>query len=363
MKGKKKKRKRRKIHPLWKLLICLLLIGSMAMCIQPWLSVKIDTPTGKDKSIEAFLGDAGIDVRYELSNDVAPALRELSDEMYEQTGKRLDAPMAMDLLESLLAGKYAPLGMLRDLERAEALTEQGRTICRLLLFTGSDETRELRDTLDQVDTIVSGAQLGLKILLGAAGLLGAIALLCALTDHRFGLLPYALLSGLLAAGLRAVCTALNSLAASFGLELLDTAELYFPYPTSTLGTDVFRPEPYPAYGAVLALAAFILALATAKRVTAAPAEAAPAAAGAPGEEPVGTAVPPRSTQSPAELPRQTAAAQPRMRPQPAPAGAATEPKRQATGSAARPAERSATGWTCPGCGTRQPDAARYCGVC
>lgn len=157
-----------------KIIACLLLLGSLAALALPWMKLAAEVGPNQTRMTpgEVIQNFAGLDaaavldtVRSELSAlGVGPDLSALSD-----------------LVHRVMDGRFRPheLGI----------------ACRDLASVFRDARR--LDLAGTMDTVAYGVW-GLFALLA---LLGFIALLCQLTDHRGGIVPYFLLGALITGGL------------------------------------------------------------------------------------------------------------------------------------------------------------------
>ena len=168
-----------------KIIACLLLLGSFACFFLPQLPwLKLSADVGPDKVrmnpgelIQAF---TGMD---------AKAAKDMALERMSSLGLPLDTASLSSLLDRVLDGHFRLLDF-------PLLCGEIGVLCRDL---------QRPDVGRQLDT----ARLVLWIVIGLLVLLGVIALICLLTDHRWGILPYFLLAALITAGLYLLRAELN----------------------------------------------------------------------------------------------------------------------------------------------------------
>ena len=389
---KREKKKKRKIALGYKILICLLLIVSLCVCAGTWLRVRIDTPYSSDLTIEELLALTGESSESVLTEMLEPELKALNEELYEATGVRLDSAAAMDLTELLLSGNYKLMDFDTILEKSEILADQAARATRTLGLLDRD-MREIHETLVQVKEILSTGRTAFDALLIGLLALCLIGIVTVFMDHRFGILPYMLATGVLALLAQGAAKALNVLMEDHGQELLTLTELSFPFSLDRMDMDVFRAGTAPAIAFIIALATFLIALASAQKLTpaaaqepTAPASAAPAMPSAAAPLPAKAPAPAPAAPSPAAptpaapvAPATPAApspmappAQPIVRTTPTGPSAPTPlPRRDAPARTPRPmapvapvsSAPAAQGWICPRCGARRAAADRFCVDC
>ena len=288
-----------------KILACLLLLGSFASFLLPWM--KLSTDVGADRVrmspgeiLQTFLGQDAETVKF-------AALEGLRG---EGVSDPVSSKATFNLLDLALDGRFRPLDL------AE-LFRDGATLCR------SFQRPDVAQTLDLAGWALWGV-------FGLLALLGLIALICQLTDHRGGIIPYFLLGALIAGGLLFLRRELNAL-------IVQEADAYLEQWGLSALSGYFQIDlaiVKMGIGAYLcpflALLAFLLMGIKRKErksdaVSPYPARRRPAAAGQT-ERPAG-----------AYRPRESAA-----------------PER---------GTRESTGWTCPRCGKTHTDLQAFCDAC
>ena len=147
-----------------KVIACLLLLGSLACLLLPWMKLSFDTARGRMSPGQLLQEYAGMDPGY-----IKDALRqELIPQGEPAATKALDG-----LLDAVLDGRFR-------------LHELG-TLCRdLSSLCGWLQRPDLAGPL-------STAEIAIWATVGLLGLLWLIALICQLSDSRWGILPYILL--------------------------------------------------------------------------------------------------------------------------------------------------------------------------
>ncbi len=164
-----------------KIIACLLLLGSLAALILPcWLKLSADV--GPDQ-IRMNPGE----LIQMFSGYDAEAVKSLALSEMQASGMQTGPAVVNDLLDRLLDGHFTLPGM--------------AALCRDLMALSRDPGElgrsfppELGDTLNAAYWIVWGV-------FGLLALFGLIALICALSDRRWGILLYFLFGALTAAGL------------------------------------------------------------------------------------------------------------------------------------------------------------------
>lgn len=176
-----------------KVIACLLLLGSLACFMLPWLKLSADT--GPDR-LRMSPGEL---LQNYLGLDAA-ALKTLVGDELAAEGIQLKEPLLSDLLDRTLDGRFR----LYELP----------VLCR--------EAGELLSAMQQPQSggFLITASLGLWGLVGVLALLWLVALICQLSDRRGGILPYFLLGCLIAAGLLVLRAGANRILAEQSQALL-----------------------------------------------------------------------------------------------------------------------------------------------
>lgn len=174
-----------------KFIACLLLLGSLAMLLLPWLKLAVDTREGR-MDLQELLSLAG---------ESRESILESAGQSLADAGIPVPGERVRPLLSALLDGRYS-------LPTLARLCGQGS---------------ELGAAIGQADAAqtLSTAGLVVWILLGLLALLGLIGLCCVFTDHRGGILPYLLLSILAVAGVILLRAEANRVLEQQGTALLD----------------------------------------------------------------------------------------------------------------------------------------------
>ena len=319
-----------------KIIACLLLLGSLAAFLLPWMKLTADV--GRDQT-RMSLGEL---IQNFAGMDAAAVLDQVEQEL-EASGFRGDTGALADLLHRVLNGRFLPheLGILcRDVG----------DVCRMA------QRHDLAGTMETLSYAVWG-------LFGLLALLGIIALICQLSDHRGGIVPYFLLGALIAGGLLYLRQTANAyllresqeLLAGFGLAGID----------SVLGIDVQIVK--MGIGAYLCpfLALLALLLMGIKKKEQAPhyqASPYPARRPAAAAAAAGVTRPaPKPTQSAGQKPAGSGAARTASTAAPARSETpkpAADPIRE--GRTPLPGE---TSWTCSYCGRRMEADKNFCDLC
>ena len=329
-----------------KIIACLLLLGSLAALALPWMKLAAEVGPNQTRMSpgEVIQNFAGLDaaavldtVRSELASiGIGPDLSALSD-----------------LVHRLMDGRFLP-------------HEMG-IACRDLATVFRDAKR--LDLAGTMETVAYGVW-GVFALLT---LLGFIALICQLTDHRGGMVPYFLLGALITGGLLFLRQTANdylaresaSLLASYGmsgliqylginLEIVKMGIGAYLCPflalLSLLLMGIKKKAPEPRYEA---------SPYPARRTGAQQSRPAQKTAQAWQEmsKELGTSTDPasRPSQSTAARPNQNAASRPNQSPAPAAAAASIQ-----AGRVPLPGEQS---WTCTYCGRRMEADKNFCDLC
>ena len=164
--------KKRKSPVAVKVIACLLLLGSLAAILLPWMKLAIDTSAGRKYPGELLREYAGMDVGAVRST----VLEELAAE-----GVRPDSAAFDSLLNRVLDGRFR-------------LTDLAVLCGDLGKLSGSFRQPDAAAAIHTAGTVI-WAVTGLLVLLGL------VALACQLSDHRGGILPYFLLGTALTAAL------------------------------------------------------------------------------------------------------------------------------------------------------------------
>ena len=157
-----------------KIIACLLMLGSLASLLLPWMKLVADV--GRDQT-RMSLGEL---TRNFAGLDAAAVLDSINTEL-AASGIGVDISALSDLVNRLLDGRFRPHEMgiaCRDLSE--------------ILWTA--QRADLSHTMETLSYGVWG-------LFGLLALLGLIALICQLTDHRGGMVPYILLGALITGGM------------------------------------------------------------------------------------------------------------------------------------------------------------------
>ena len=166
--------KTRKSPAAVKVIACLLLLGSLAAFLLPWMKLSADT--GPDR-VRMTPGEI---LRNYLGLDESQ-VKALAREAMASEGARMEPEILEDLLDRGLDGRFR-------LVELPILCREAGDLCFAL------QEPDLGGTLTSASLIAWGA-------VGLLALLGLIALICQLSDHRGGILPYFLLGCLYTAGL------------------------------------------------------------------------------------------------------------------------------------------------------------------
>lgn len=277
-----------------KVLACLLLLGSLASFLLPWMKL------GADVGAEPVRMSPGELIQNFAGMDAA-AVKTAARTGLAESGVQMDDGTLERLLDLCLDGRFRPyeLGL---------LCKDSGALCDA--FQRPDVGR----SLDLTGTLVWAV-------FGLLALLGLTALICQLTDHRGGIVPYFLLGALITAGLILLRREANAYLAEQSQSLLDGYGLGGL--TGLLNIDVQIVK--MGIGAYLCPFLALLAL----------------------------------------LLMGIRKKQPKLRYEatPYPARRTGMPPERAAGGASRPAAPAGSGWTCPNCGQRMRQEERFCGYC
>ena len=314
-----------------KIIACLLMLGSLAALLLPWMKLGADVGANQIRMSpgELIQNFAGMD---------SSAVKQMAMEEMAASGVQADAGAMNDLMDRLLDGRFRPheLGILcRDVG----------DLCRAMQRT------DLGGTMDALGY-------GLWGLFGLLALLGVLALICQLTDHRGGMLPYFLLGALITAGLVFLRREMNAYLVQESETMLESMGLKEIAGYLGIQADIVKMGIGAYLCPFLALLALLL-MGIRKKGKKANYQASPyparRAAGAPaaGQQP-----------RPAQRPAQSGTAQ-------RAAGAATQRKIQSEAgrteqSRPQPASVPQPGtlsWECPYCGRRMEADKNFCDLC
>lgn len=170
-----------------KILACLLLLGSFAAFYPSWMKLSADV-------VSPNLGPAPVrmnpgEIIQNFTGMDAEAVKSAARVGLSESGAAMDAAMLDDLLDRTLDGHFNLPGL--------------AFLCR--------DLAELCNAFQRPDVGLSfsQAQIAVWAVFGLLALLGLVALLCQLTDHRWGILPYFLLGALIIVGLQLLRRELN----------------------------------------------------------------------------------------------------------------------------------------------------------
>ena len=345
-----------------KILACLLLLGSFAAFYPSWLKLSADvaSPNLGPEPVRMSPGE----IIQNFTGMDAAAVKDAAAVGLSSSGVPMDAAVLNDLLDRTLDGHFNLPGL--------------AFLCRDL---GELCTAFQRPDVGQ---LLSKANLAVWIAFGLLILLGLVALVCQLTDHPAGILPYFLLGALMVVGLQLLRKELNgflteqseALFAEFGIgELTSLLNIQIEVEMVKMGIGAYlcpflallamlfscirkkqpkskkrQPSPYPA-----------------RRTGAQQSRPAQKTAQAWQEmsKELGTSTDPapRPSQSTAARPNQNAASRPSQNAAPRPNQNAAPAAAAASIQAGRvplPREQS---WTCTYCGRRMEADKNFCDLC
>lgn len=170
-----------------KILACLLLLGSFAAFYPSWLKLSADvvSPNLGPEPVRMNPGE----IIQNFTGMDSEAVKDAARTGLSSSGVQMDAAVLDDLLDRSLDGHFNLPGL--------------AFLCRDLGVLCSALQRP------DVGLQFSQAQLAVWIAFGLLALLGLVALICQLSDHRWGILPYFLLGLLMVAGLQLLRKELN----------------------------------------------------------------------------------------------------------------------------------------------------------
>ena len=280
-----------------KILACLLLLGSLASFLLPWMKLAADVGVDQERMSpgELIQNFAGMN---------AEAVKEAARTGFAVSGAQMDAATLDDLLDRTLDGRF------RFHELGILCGDLG-CLCRAV---GEPEAGH---SLDLAKIIVWAAA-------GLMALLGFVALICQLTDHRGGIVPYFLLGALITAGLLLLRQALNSYLVEQSESLLDELGIGSLAKLFSIDVRIVKMGIGAYLCPFLALLAFLFMGIKKKQ--------------------------PKLRYETTPYPARRSA--------PPQAAAGSQPGGNASPAAARPA-----GWTCPNCGRSCPGGEAFCTNC
>lgn len=177
-----------------KILACLLLLGSFAAFLLPWMKLSADV--GPDK-IRMNPGE----IIQNFTGMDAAAVKSAARTGLDASGAQMDPTTLDDLLDRVLDGHFTLPGL------AQLCRDTG-SLCRA--FQRPDLGRDL-----------DLCHLVIWAIFGLLALLGLVALVCQLTDHRGGILPYFLFGSAVTACILWLRSQLNGYLAEQSQTLLD----------------------------------------------------------------------------------------------------------------------------------------------
>ncbi len=175
-------KQKRKSPAAVKVIACLLLLGSLACLLLPWMKLSIDTSRGRmspGELLDSVGQFVGLD-RDTLSSELIGELNALQAQT-AGGGIAVEANTVFDLLSRALDGHFS----LPDFA----------IIC--------GELSQIAVAVGERDQAapLATARMAIWILLGLLAVLWIVALCCQLSDHKGGILPYLLLAALVTVGL------------------------------------------------------------------------------------------------------------------------------------------------------------------
>ena len=283
-----------------KILACLLLLGSFAAFYPSWLKLSADvaSPNLGPEPVRMSPGE----IIQNFTGMDAAAVKNAAAVGMISSGVQMDTAVLNDLLDRTLDGHFNLPGL--------------AFLCRDL---GELCTAFQRPDVGQ---LLSKANLAVWVAFGLLILLGLVALVCQLTDHPAGILPYFLLGALMVVGLQLLRRELNgflteqseALFAEFGIgELTSLLNIQIEVEMVKMGIGAYL-CPF------LALLAMLFSCIRKKQ--------------------------PKSK---------------KRQPSPYPARRPTADPEEDRPN--RPSENAASGWTCPNCGARLRDRQHFCDQC
>lgn len=185
-------KRKRKSPVAVKVIACLLLLGSLACLLLPWMKLSADTPYGRMNPGELLQNYLGLDEASVISLTRSELTRE---------GIPAEEGAVTRLLTRFLDGHFSLVDF--------------PVFCGDLaaVFAAAGEQDLVR--------ALSAARLALWILAGLMAVLGLVALICQLTDHRGGILPFLLLGILVLAALYFLRAQANQYLREEGAAMLD----------------------------------------------------------------------------------------------------------------------------------------------
>ena len=181
---------KRQTGTMMKILAAVLILASAAMFFLPWMNLTL-TVDGKTGTINELLKeeakDQGMTVQQMTDQVVDEAMEELED-LQIDGGPQFDLQNVKTMIKTALKGAWSPLDLLSMIGGAKKAIPQFMNAYNQVAGVFSDES--LISILSQADSYARTAHLILLILVILCLAMAAVAIVCALTDHRMGMLPY-----------------------------------------------------------------------------------------------------------------------------------------------------------------------------
>ena len=181
---------KRQTGTMMKILAAVLILASAAMFFLPWMNLTL-TVDGKTGTINELLKDEakdqGMTVQQMTDQVVDEAMEELED-LQIDGGPQFDLQNVKTMIKTALKGAWSPLDLLSMIGGAKKAIPQFMNAYNQVAGVFSDES--LISILSQADSYARTAHLILLILVILCLAMAAVAIVCALTDHRMGMLPY-----------------------------------------------------------------------------------------------------------------------------------------------------------------------------
>ena len=318
---------KRKTPVIVKIIAVLLLAASLVMLFLPWLKILVEIPMlGRRMNLEEMLQLSG-QSSDSMLEEVRSGIQDAIQDVYDSTGVTVDGESVLKLVRSVMHGSFSPLNLATTLSTAKQVLGQFTKALEIQSQNSSGITAAQISAylpmVRQANSSIGTWSIVLWALLALLAILGIVALACAISDHKLGILPYLLLSaGTLAGTLLLRSSLNNSMTNGMQLASMGGADLSALNMLGINMNEIFRMGIAAYLCVALALLAFLLMFIKEKK-------SAPA--------------PMTGGYTPSPYPaRQTA-------PQ--------------AGQTAAPARPAASPWTCPNCGSVRGGTERFCGTC
>ena len=164
-----------------KIVAVVLILASAAMLFLPWMkvSVSMNGMTLSGSEIVQMSGQSMDAVRMEIREEA----NELAEDAQWDYGIQLDAEKLVDTMMLIVRFSWSPFSLSKLLGNVRSLTPQ-------LMRIVEQESGYMSATFQEASSKLGLARIVLMILLILTLAMAAVAVVCALTDHKLGMIPY-----------------------------------------------------------------------------------------------------------------------------------------------------------------------------